>query len=208
MVPRTRLLAFIERGRLLRVVVLVACCVCLGAEHNHRLDIGDPAPFWENLPGIDDKQHALSDYDDQQVIVAVFTCNTCPVAIDYEDRLIALQEEYGDKGVQMIAINVNTTEGNQFKAMKQRATTKAFNFPYLFDASQASGRSYGATVTPHVFVLDENRDVVYMGSVDDHRNEARVRKHHLREALDALLAGNMPVVPETRQFGCGIKYNN
>ena len=189
-----------------RVGIIALCVACMAAEHNNKLDIGDAAPDWKNVLGTDDETHQLNDYKGKKFVVAVFTCNTCPIAIDYEDRLIALQDEYGEKGVQLIAINVNTNNGNQFKDMKKRAAEKQFNFPYLFDKTQRSARNYGATVTPHVFVLDEKRNIAYMGAVDDHRNEAKVTKNHLRDALDALLAGKAPTAPETRQFGCGIEF--
>jgi len=191
-----------------RLGMIALCVTCLAAEHNHRLDVGDSGPTWKDVPGTDDQLHQLDDYKDKKLVVAVFTCNSCPVAVDYEDRLIALQEEYADKGVQLVAINVNTNEANNLEAMKERATAKKFNFPYLFDATQQSARAYGATVTPHAFVLDEDRKVAYMGAIDDHRSESKVSKTHLRDALDALLDGETPAVSETRQFGCGIKYDN
>lgn len=190
----------------LRIGMIAICIACVGAEHNHKLDIGDAAPNWSGILGTDDETHQLADFESKKFLVAVFTCNTCPVAMDYEDRLIAIQREYGEKGVQLVAINVNKNDGNQLEDMKQRATAKQFNFPYLYDETQQSARKYGASVTPHVFVLDSDRNVAYMGAVDDHRNETKVRKKHLRNALDALLAGKAPLTVETRQFGCGIKY--
>ncbi len=191
---------------LLIVGLLIISTTCSAAEFNTKIDIGDAAPSWQSIPGTDEQSHGLDDYKSKKLIVTVFTCNTCPVAVDYEDRLIALQKEYADKDVQIVAINVNTNKGNRFDEMKQRAADKNFNFPYLYDESQQSARDYGASVTPHVFVLDEDRNVAYMGAIDDHRNESKVKKRHLKSAIDALLAGKTPTVTDTRQFGCGIKF--
>lgn len=170
------------------------------------LDIGDPAPDFQNIIGIDDKEHSLSEYSDAKLIVLVFTCNHCPVAVAYEDRLVQLQADYKDKGVQLVAVNVNNIPADRLERMKERAAQKGFNFPYLYDSSQKMGHDYGATVTPHVFVLDQQRKIAYMGSVDDSQNPDRIQKHYLRDALDALLAGNSPPVAVTKQFGCSIKY--
>ncbi len=171
-----------------------------------RLNVGDAAPDWSGIIGVDDKQHSLSDYKDAKLIVTVFTCNHCPVAIDYEDRLVALQKKYKPKGVRVIAVNVNNLAADRLQPMKKRAKDKKFNFPYLYDPTQKIGRDYGATVTPHVFVLDKDRKVAYVGAVDDAPNPKRVKEHFLRDALDALLAGKRPPKPVTMQFGCSIKY--
>lgn len=172
-----------------------------------ELKIGDPAPSWSGIIGIDDKEHGLSDYSDAKAIVLVFTCNHCPVAVAYEDRLVALQKDYQAKGVQLVAVNVNTLAADRLDKMKERAKAKGFNFPYLYDESQKIGHDYGATCTPHVFVLDKDRKIAYMGAIDDTQAAAKVKKHFLRDALDAILAGEKPAKAATKQFGCGIKYN-
>ena len=141
--------------------------------------------IWKNLPGTDGKDHSLADFKDAKLLVVVFTCNRCPVARAYEDRLIAVQKDFSAKGVQLVAINCNTDDADALPAMKQRATDKAFEFPYLFDETQQSGRDYGATVTPHVFVLDAARKIVYMGVVDDNINSDAVKQHYLADTLDA-----------------------
>ncbi|MGQ9573750.1 MAG: thioredoxin family protein [Thermoguttaceae bacterium] len=185
-----------------------------------KLKIGDPAPDWKELVGVDDQKHSLADYKDAKLIVLVFTCNHCPVAQAYEDRLIAVQEDYQAKGVQVVAINPNSPRvqpQDSFDKMKERAAGKGlggwrqdkrpFNFPYLLDAAQTVVRDYGGTCTPHVFVLDKDRRVVYMGAVDDNNNPKRVEKHFLRDALDALLAGQQPPVAVTQERGCSIKWD-
>lgn len=168
--------------------------------------IGDPAPTFEGLTGVDDQQHSLSDYADAEAVAVVFTCNHCPVAQAYEDRLIALNSDYTGKGVQLVAINVNNIEADKLPAMKERAEEKGFKFPYLYDPSQQVGRAYGASVTPHVFLLDGDRNLAYVGPVDDSQDEENVSRQYLRDAIDAVLADNKPEVAEVKPFGCGIQY--
>ncbi len=178
---------------------------CAVAEQT-GVKVGDKAPDWKNLVGVDDKQHSLSDYAEAKLIVLVFTCNHCPVAKAYEDRLIALQKDYQDKKVQVIALNVNNIPEDRLDQMKIRAKEKGFNFPYLYDPTQKTGHAYGAKVTPHVFVLDAERKIAYIGAIDDNGDPNKVKRHYLREALDALLAGKTPENPTTKAFGCSIKY--
>jgi peroxiredoxin len=169
-------------------------------------EIGAPAPAWENLTGTDDKQHSLKDLADAKAVAVVFTCNTCPVAVAYEDRLIALANEYQDKGVAFVAINVNNNDENKLPAMQTRAEEKGFNFAYLYDPSQQIARDYGATVTPHAYLLDAQRTIVYEGAIDDNKDASAATEHYLREAIDATLAGQAPPTASTEQFGCGIAY--
>ncbi len=188
-------------GLLAGVAMFVAC-----RAEAAKLNIGDPAPTFSDLIGVDDKKHSLSDYKDAKIIVLIFTCNHCPVAVAYEDRIIALQNDYKDKGVQVIAVNVNNIPADRLDKMKIRAQEKGFNFPYLYDESQKIGHDYGAEVTPHVFVLDQQRKIAYIGSIDDSQNVQKVKTHYLRDALDALLEGKQPPKTVTRHFGCSIKY--
>ena len=173
-----------------------------------KLNIGDPAPPWTGIVGTDDKPHGLADSKDAKAVVVVFTCNHCPVATAYQERLVALQKDYKDRGVQVIAICVNKGSADDLDAMKKRAESAGFNFPYLYDPTQQVGRDYGATCTPHAFVLDKNRKLAYMGAVDDSMNADKAKKHYIRAALDALLDGKTPETPVTRQVGCGIHYES
>ena len=189
-------------------VSLVALSVHAGT-FNSVLEIGAAAPDFRDLPGVDGENHSLSDFAPAKALVLVFTCNHCPVAVANEERLIALQRDFASRGVQVVAINVNNLPEDKLEPMKQHAQEHGFNFPYLFDSSQASGRAYGATVTPHVFLLDGQRRVVYMGAIDDNAMEPeKVTKHYLRDAVEAVLAGKAPPQPETRQKGCGIRYDS
>jgi thiol-disulfide isomerase/thioredoxin len=148
----------------------------------------------------------LAEYHDAKLVVLVFTCNHCPVAQDYQDRLIAIEKDYQPKGVQLVAINVNNIPDDRLDEMKKRAKDKGFNFPYLYDSTQKLGKYYGARKTPHVFLLDQDRKVAYIGAIDDQRNVEKVKKNYLRDALDALLAGQKPPEQTTEEIGCPIKY--
>jgi thiol-disulfide isomerase/thioredoxin len=170
------------------------------------LGIDNPAPAWTNLIGVDDEQHSLNDLSDAKTVAVVFTCNHCPVAVAYEDRLVQLANDYADRPFKLVAINVNNLEEDKLPAMKERAAKKGFQFPYLYDSSQEIGRAYGATVTPHAFLLNADRKVVYMGGIDDNQDPEKVEQHYLRDAIDAVLDGKAPVTPTTQQFGCSIKY--
>jgi peroxiredoxin len=189
------------------VLTLSVAATGLADKFNKKVDIGDAAPVWSGIMGTDDAEHSLSDYKDAKAIVQIFTCNHCPVAVSYEDRLVELQKDYAERGVQLVAINVNNMEADRLPAMKRRAESKGFNFPYLYDESQQTAVECGANVTPHVFVLDGQRKIAYMGAIDDNWNDAsKVNKHYLRDALEAVLAGETPAVVSTKAQGCGIMY--
>ncbi len=168
--------------------------------------VGDPAPAWDDLLGIDDEKHSVGDLIEAKAIVVVFTCNHCPVAVAYEDRLVELAADYKKNGVELVAINVNNMEADKLPAMKERAKEKGFEFDYLYDPSQRIGRAYGAMVTPHVFLLDGTRQIAYIGAIDDNMNPEKVTQHYLRDAIDAVLAGSQPQIDTTKPVGCGIRY--
>jgi peroxiredoxin len=194
-------------GFALATVALAASVACAAGRFNKVVSIGDAAPDWANIEGTDGKQHSLSDYKDAKMIVEIFTCNHCPVAQLYEDRLIQLQSDYAAKGVKLVAISVSNVQGDGLAEMKAKAQEKGFNFPYLHDPTQAAGRAIGAQHTPQAFVLDANRKIVYMGGIDNKwDNPEAVTKTYLRDAIDAALAGRAPEVQETRATGCGIEY--
>jgi peroxiredoxin len=193
----------IRTGRLAATVAVMAA-VCTAGIAYGELKLGDQAPKWSGLSGTDDAKHGLADYAGAKVLVVVFTCNNCPVAKAYQDRLIALQKNYQSKDVQVVAIDVN--RGEDLDAMKERAKEKGFNFPYLNDPTQKSAHDHGATNTPHVFVFNKDRKLVYLGGIDDSMSESKVKQHYLRDALDAILAGKPPAKQETAHPGCGIKW--
>lgn len=170
------------------------------------LKVGDAAPAFTELVGVDDQIHSLDEFKAAKVVAVVFTCNKCPVAVLYEDRLNAYQKDYADKGVQVVAINVNNAEADKLPAMKVRAEEKGFAFPYLYDESQKSAREYGAEVTPHFFLLDSERKVVFKGPMDDNPDGTQVTKSYLREATDAVLEGKAVETTDVKPAGCGIQY--
>jgi peroxiredoxin len=169
--------------------------------------IGGPAPAFEDLLGTDGERHGLSKYAEASIIVIVFSSNRCPTAKAYADRMIALQRDFGPRGLQLIAINSNDPHlypDEAFPRMVQRAADDAYEFPYLVDDGQAVARAYGARCTFHAFALDPDRRVRYEGRFDDSRIETRVTSHDLRDAVEALLAGRDVPVPTTRPFGCSL----
>jgi peroxiredoxin len=199
-------------NRLLTAAVLAAGLALTlpasGGTYNTKLKLGDAAPAWKDLPGVDGKDHALADLKDKDVVVVVFTCNSCPVAVDYEDRIIAFaKKNAGEKSkVALVAINVNIIEEDRLPKMKERAKTKGFTFEYLFDESQKIARDYGATYTPEFFVLNKERKIVYMGAMDDKNNADVAKINYLEPAVKAALEGSKPETGETRARGCMIRF--
>jgi peroxiredoxin len=186
------------------VVCSAAPCAFAG-EFNGVLNVGDAAPTWSDLPGADGQQHSLADLVNKKVVVIVFTCNSCPVARDYEDRIIDLAKRRSED-VAVVAINVNRGVEDSLPKMEERAKQKEFPYAYLFDETQKIGRDYGASATPHFFVLSGQRKIVYMGAMDDASDPADVKINFVDKAIEAALAGATPATAETFARGCGIRY--
>src|SRR3954453_6732908 len=198
-------------SRSIRLGSIFAICFAITATagtYNKTLSIGDAAPDWKNLEGTDGKKHSLADFADKDVLVICFTCNTCPYAVDYEDRLIALAKKFAAEGNRcaLVAINANKVKDDLLPAMQERAKTKGFNFPYLHDETQQVARSYGATYTPEFVVLNKERKVVYLGAMDDSPDGKNITKRYLEDAVAAILAGKQPEVTETPAVGCAVRY--
>lgn len=173
--------------------------------------VGDTATDF-NLKNIDGKMVSLSDYKDAKGFIVIFTCNTCPYAVAYENRVEALNKKYASKGYPVIAIMPNNTDimpGDNMEAMKIRAKQKGFTFPYLTDDGQKIYPQYGATKTPHVYILqktDKGNVVKYIGAIDDNHQDANaVKVKYVENAVDALLSGKEIKETETRAIGCSIK---
>ena len=173
--------------------------------------IGDVVSDFE-LKNVDSKMISLSDYNEAKGFIITFTCNTCPFAIAYEDRIIALDKKYASKGYPVIAINPNNPlvqPGDSFKAMQQRAKEKGFTFPYLVDEGQKVYPKYGATKTPHMYILQKTKKgnvVKYIGAIDDnHQDASAVKTKYVENAVDALLKGEEIKQTETKAIGCSIK---
>jgi len=181
------------------------------------LAVGSPAPDFK-LPGVDDHVYSLEDFAKAKVFVVVFTCNHCPTAQAYEDRIIKLHNDYKDKGVALVAISPNNPEAvrldelgysdlsDSLEEMKIRAKDKKFPFPYLYDGeTQKTIQAYGVQATPHVFIFDKDRKLRYVGRIDDAEVKP-VKVHNARDAIESLLAGKPVAVEKTRVFGCSTKW--
>ncbi len=173
--------------------------------------IGDIATDF-SLMNIDGKMVSLADFTEARGFIVIFTCNTCPYAVAYEDRIEALNKKYADKGYPVIAIMPNDTDikpGDNMDAMKARAKAKGFTFPYLMDKGQEIYPQYGATKTPHVYVLEKSSEgnvVKYIGAIDDNYKDASaVNTKYVEDAVDSLLDGKSIEVDQTRAIGCSIK---
>jgi thiol-disulfide isomerase/thioredoxin len=182
------------------------------------LAIGAAAPDFD-LPGVDGRTHSLKEYASARALVIVFTCNHCPTAQAYEDRLQKLHDDFAPKGAALVAISPNdptavrldelgyTDLSDSLEEMKIRARERRFTFPYLYDGdTQAVSHLYGPTATPHVFVFDRERKLRFAGRVDDGENPAKVTVSDARNAIDAVLAGKPVPVEKTKVFGCSVKW--
>jgi peroxiredoxin len=174
------------------------------------LPLGARAPDFD-LPGVDGKNYSLASFRGKPALVVIFSCNHCPYVKDYEDRMVSIQREYAEKGAQLVAINANDEKAypeDSLPDMVKRSKQKGFNFPYLRDESQEVVEAYGGVCTPHVFAFDGNRVLRYRGRIDDSRDSSKVSSPDLRNALDDILQGREVRVPDTRPFGCSIKWSS
>ncbi|PKO98349.1 MAG: thioredoxin family protein [Bacteroidetes bacterium HGW-Bacteroidetes-8] len=173
--------------------------------------VGDAATDFK-LKGVDNKMVSLADHKDAKGFIVIFTCNHCPYSIAYEDRIIALDKKYAPLGYPVVAINPNDPAlepKDSFELMIKRAKEKGFTFPYLFDDGQKIFPQYGATKTPHVFILKKEgaKNIVkYIGAIDDnYKNAGDVSKKYVENAVEALLANKEVEVKTTVAIGCSIK---
>lgn len=182
------------------------------------LSLGAPLPDFK-LPAVDGRDYTPADFKNAKLLVIVFTCNHCPTAQAYEERLKKLVTDYQARGVAVLGINPNHAEavrldemgytdlGDTFAEMKIRATHKNFNFPYADDGpTQAVAEKFGAVATPHVFIFDQSRHLRFQGRIDDSEREDLIKHHDTRDAIEALLAGREPAVTSTKVFGCSLKW--
>lgn len=171
------------------------------------LELGQRAPAFEGLLGADGRTYSLSSFGDTPFLALVFSGNACPTAKGWEDELIRLQADYGDRGFQLVMVNSNNpylSPLDTHAEMVRRVKTGGITFPYLKDPDGSAARAYGAICTPHSFLLDENRRLRYRGRLADSRRPETARRHDLREAVDDLVQGWPLRVPETTPFGCAI----
>jgi len=196
---------------------------CLGqsaGEEPKTLEIGAGAPDF-NLPGVDGRSYKLADFAKADVLVIVFTCNHCPTAQGYEERIKRIAADYKEKRVAVVAISPNdpcavrldelgySDMSDSLEEMKVRSKDKGFEFPYLYDGGkQTVSRNYGPVATPHVFIFDKERKLRYVGRLDDSEKPDRVKSPDARNAIETLLAGKKVPVEKTRPFGCSIKWSS
>lgn len=193
---------------MLRSVAALAAVLMLGSAvmAGEKLNIGDKAPTFSGLEATDGKKISSDDFDQKALVVAI-TCNHCPVAQAYEDRLMAFCKKYGEGDkAGLVAINVSNLKADKLPAMKERAEEKKFNFPYAIDPSQKIARDLGATKTPQFFVFDKDRKLVYSGAFDDNMDETNVKTSYVDQAVQAVLAGTKPP-KSTTPMGCFIKFD-
>ncbi len=196
---------------LFAVIALVALSAFTKTNDPKGYKVGDIATDFK-LENINGKLVSLADYTDAKGYIVIFTCNTCPYAVAYEDRIIALDKKYASKGYPVVAIMPNNPvvqPGDNPAAMKERAKSKGFTFPYLLDKGQKIYPQYGATKTPHVYLLQKTakgNEVKYIGAIDDnHQDEKAVKTKYVEKAVDALLSGKEVQETQTRAIGCSIK---
>ena len=179
-------------------------------DNSKAINIGDSMPPF-SLPATDGMTVESGMIKDP-IVVVVFTCNHCPYAQAYEDRLIDLAKHFDEEGVQFILINSNDAENypdDSFEAMKEVHNEMGFPFPYCFDETQEVAKTYGALCTPHCFVFDSKRNLRYKGQIDDNwEKPEKVKKQTLKDALSALVGGEEVEVPEANAIGCSIKWKN
>jgi len=205
----------LRNGTLLPIaVVTVAALFFAGRPAKKGYDVGDTASDFQ-LKNVDGKMVSLADYKDAKGYIVVFDCNTCPYSRAYDERVKALSKKYAPLKFPLIAINPNDPEissGDSFDNMVNDAKRKEFDFPYLMDETQRVAKAYGATNTPHVFVLVKSGNelkVAYIGTIDDNaRKASAATKKYVEEAVDALLAGKPVRTTKTRAVGCGIKWKD
>jgi len=193
---------------LLIIAIMIFTSLSISAQ---GYEVGDYAKDFK-LRNIDGKYVSLKDYDDAKGFIVIFTTNHCPYAVAWEDRIIALDKMYKSKGYPVIAINPNSAEAypaDSYEKMIERAEEKGFTFPYLHDEKQDIYKIYGATKTPHVFILNKESDklkVEYIGAIDNnYRDAEKADEHYVQDAVNHLLAGKSPDPSFTRAIGCGIK---
>lgn len=176
-----------------------------------KYEVGDKARDFE-LKNVDGKMVSLADFSEAKGFIVVFTCNTCPFSKMYEERIIDLDKKYKPNGYPVVAINPNEYPGDSFEEMVDRAKDKGFTFPYLYDETQQIAATYGATRTPHVYVLNKEKNdlsVAYIGAIDNnHKDASAADKKYVEAAVNSLIGGQSITTTSTKAIGCSIKWKD
>ena len=195
-------------------LILILLLVNSASAELNGYEVGDQATDFE-LKNVDGSTVSLADYDEAKGFIVVFTCNTCPYANKYEDRIIELHNKFAPQGFPVIAINPNDTDrqpGDSFEEMKERAEEKDYPFPYLKDESQQITKAYGASRTPHAYVLEKVKDkymVKYIGAIDDnYQDPSDVNQKYIENAVNSILKGKPVENKHTKAIGCTIKWKS
>jgi peroxiredoxin len=194
-------------------VLIFACLMMLGitASAQSGYQVGDLATDFD-LKNVNGTNTSLANYKDAKGYIVVFTCNTCPVAQAYQSRIEALNKEFASKGYPVVAINTNdpgTSPGDSYEKMQSYAKAKNFSYAYLEDPNHIYTKKYGATKTPHTFVLTKTTNgnqVAYIGAIDNNQEGEGSTTTYVKDAVNALLQGQKPAVSSTKAVGCGIKW--
>lgn len=193
------------------VVVVLVMITMAASPVKEGFEVGDTAIDFK-LKNVDGKTVSLADFKDAKGYIVIFDCNTCPYSKAYNQRIMDLNTKYAAKGIPVVAINANdpgVSSGDSFEEMVRIAKQKDYKFPYLVDETQQIAKTYGATNTPHVFVLSKELKVTYIGAIDDNSRKAdAVTKRYVEDAADALLAGKPAPTSKTKAIGCGIKWKS
>ena len=196
------------------ILLLVTCFLVNGKSFKPGYDVGDTVTDFK-LKNVDGKNISLADFETAKGVILIFDCNTCPYSKAYNDRIISLDKKYSSQGFPVVAINANDPQispGDSFKEMVEHAKKNKYSFPYLVDENQSVAKAFGATNTPHVFVLVKHEQafkVAYIGAIDNNvRDASSADKKYVEDAVDALLQNKPVTTSKTKAIGCGIKWKN
>lgn len=198
-----RIFTFFSAGIIILLVLVSAT--------RNGYEIGDLVKDFR-LKNVDGKMVSLSDYHKEKGVIVIFDCNTCPYSKAYNERIIGLHKQFAPKGFPVVTINANDGKGDSFREMVAKAKQKKYDFPYLADETQQVAKAFGATNTPHVFVLQRDGNdfkVAYIGAIDNNsRSASQADRKYVEEAVNALLAGEPVTTNRTKAIGCGIRWKD
>ena len=197
----------------LALAIAATPAAAVAGESSGGLALGAKAPqATTKMKNVDGKQLSIADIAGKAGTLVIFTCNHCPFAKDWEQRIVELANSYSARGIGAVLINANNPDTHPedgYAEMQTRAKSRGMKVPYVVDETSAVAKAFGASVTPEAFVFDKSGKLVYHGAIDDNRKQPdKVQARYLKDALDAVLAGKAPPVAETKSLGCGIKFRS